>query len=246
MLYHYLDETYKKKNGYWHCVIGGLLVPAELVVDIEIQLNEAISSCNSESEEHPLNKEFKFTSFFETVSDTYKYEVFSKLVDVVFRNDLEILASHAFIEGSVSNKIVDSFGDHQKMIQYLAFVNMSEYLSPLSCTTQIQTVVDMGLNESFKPIYDMYTSIHKTIPSMSSMGFDETHITFKDYRNVPIPLFIESRDSKLIQLSDVIVGLLLASKMENLSPFKSYLYNLMQPIICNIKCHTIEWNKQSA
>ncbi len=242
MLYHYIDETYKECGGYWHCIIGGLLVPAASVVDIEIQLSESIQKCNSDVDSVNPQEEFKCTSFFEEASDQYKYDVLSEFVRVIRNNNLDVLASHAYINKKDASGIAPNFGSHQNMIQMMAFQNMSNFLSPITSSTQVQTVVDLGLNESFKPIYQMYVSGQKNIPIILGMGVDESDISISNFRNLPTPLFIRSEDSKCIQISDVIIGLLLAKKMGTISKFKGSLYETLEPIMPNIGCHSIHWN----
>ncbi|APG27028.1 hypothetical protein A7E78_03780 [Syntrophotalea acetylenivorans] len=246
MIYHYLDETFRQSGGYWHCSIGGLLVPPSQIVDFEIEFSEAIEKCNSEIESSSCNIEFKYSNFFRENSDTYKLAVISEFANIVRSRGLNISISHAKIAEENVRVFGGFFSSPQIAIQYLSATNIKYHLMDITKNQQLQIVVDLGLSESFRPIYDIHSGSTRSIPYMKAMGLNESEITFPNYRNFLAPLYMDSRDSRAIQFSDLVIGLSLARQTGELTGFKADLYQALEPIHSHITINSIEWNKDRA
>lgn len=243
MIYYFVDETYRKSGGYWHCNIGGLLIPPSEIVDFETECSVAIDKCNSDAENAPCNREFKYSNFFRENSDSYKLSVASEFANIIHCRSLHFSISHAIITDHKIASLSSTFSDPQIAIQFLAATNIKYHVSGITKDDQMQLIVDLGLSESFRQIYDIHSGSAKSIPYMKSMGFKEEDITFPNYRNFLAPLFIDSKDSRAIQLSDLVIGLSLAKQTGGLTGFKADLYGALEPIHPHIMINSVEWNK---
>lgn len=244
-LYLYLDETYIKSDDYWHCNIGGAILPASKIYDAELELENCLYAIYQRDNSFPFQEEFKYSRFFSSARDELKMEACSALVSTACNLEIDFLVSHAKI---ATRKIspLSAFCSPQKAIQFLANFNISHYLTEPAKNHLIQTVVDLGLSGSFKSVYDMYYAISRGLKLVKSQGFEDDLISVPNYRNLLPPVFITSQDSRLLQLSDLIIGLLLSRDTGKMSPFKESLLNSLTPIQNRIKLNSVKWNKDDA
>jgi hypothetical protein len=244
--YYYIDECYREHGDYWHCNIGGAAVALERVVDIEIALEEQIYSlalANGFPYSH--GSEFKYSNFFRNTSDEFQLSVARALSTVLSTHDVRFLVSHA----KIRKDKLDALYIGQKpshAIQQLAYVSISHYLSNIVRTQPVQIVVDLGVSESFRPIYDMYAGVLRSIPMMKARGITDSQITIENYRNLPMPLFLDSRDSRILQFSDLLIGLLLSRELKVLTDFKKALLSCLDPVMSNVSVGSVEWNQNAA
>lgn len=244
-IYHYIDECYRENGEYWHCNIGGAIVEIGKVVEAEVALESEIYRLAIRENFPFAQGEFKYTDFFRDTPDEYKIKVAKALTAVVLDLNLGFLVSHATIRKSALVKTGSLFGHPSHQIQQLAFINISNYLSELAASHQVQIVVDLGIAESFRPIYDMYCSGLRSIPMLKARGIADDQITIQNYRNLPRPLFLDSGDSRLLQYSDVVIGLLLARRLGVLTPFKEAMLQCIEPTLKNVHEYSVEWNKDA-
>ena len=242
-IYHYIDECYRENGEHWHCNVGGALVEISKVVQAEVALESEIYRL-ALGEGFPFaQREFKYTDFFRETPDEYKIKVAKALTAVVVDLAIAFLVSHATIRKSALLKI-DPFSAPSLQIQQLAFINIKNYLSDLAVSHQLQIVVDLGISESFRPIYDLYCSAVRGIPMLKARGIADEQITIPNYRNLLRPLFLDSGDSRLLQFSDLLIGLLLARRLGVLTPFKEAMLQCIEPTLKNVREYTVEWNKE--
>lgn len=133
----------------------------------------------------------------------------------------------------------------QQSIQHLAFFNIPFYLSKYTSTSVVQTIVDLGVQESFKPVYDMYVGISRGISAVKRMGLDDGVVSVPNFRNLPVPTFVDSKDSRLLQFSDLLVGLLLAEAIGSLSPLKRALLRELNTLRDRVHFQTVNWKINS-
>ena len=77
---------------------------------------------------------------------------------------------------------------------------------------------------------------------LKARNIDDSQITLKNYRNLPVPLFLDSNDSRLLQFSDLLIGLLLSKETGSLTPFKEELLKRIEPVMKNVQVFSGEWN----
>jgi len=190
--------------------------------------------------------EFKSSNFFEEQSDDVKVDILRGLCRAIAPFDVSFLIGHAFCRSDSLQSLGSVFGTPQRMIQWLAYGNVAFLLAPHTERGIVQVIIDLGLSESFKPMYDMYVGTNRGLLAVRQMGISEELITLPNFRNLPVPLFIDSRDSRLVQLSDVIVGLKLAEKCPPVSDFKSRLIGSINDIGERITVHSAKHILDSA
>jgi hypothetical protein len=134
----------------------------------------------------------------------------------------------------------------QDVIQELAFINIAFILAPYTAESLVQTVVDLGLSESFRPIYQMYVGMSRGLIATKLMGVSDDQITLPNFLNLPVPLFVDSKDSRLIQISDLINGLYLAKEVGKVTAFKKQLLEATSILESRINIHSIDWNAKTA
>lgn len=242
MLYYYVDETYIKHEGYWWCAIGGIIIEPRAVVEAEIALATMIYEKLSGQVGVNPNQEFKFSNFFRDVPDDLKLDICRSMNEVMASFEHKVIVSCAKCESHKLSQIANIAGGNQAAIQLLSFTNVSHFLAPYKDKAIVQLVVDLGLNKAFKPIYRMYVGKAQGIVAAKIMGVTDENITEKNYRNLPIPLFIDSVDSRLMQLSDLLTGLALSKESGRLTGFKARLYEAADASLARAEVSTVEWN----
>lgn len=242
-LYYYVDECYREHSSYWHCNIGGAILQVENVVEAEIALETQIYSLSTTNGFPYAQGEFKCTDFFRETSDEFKLKIAGALTSALLSLNVRFLVSHAMVEKKNLARFGDAFGSPSKAIQQLSYVNIANYLAGPASSNAVQVIVDLGIAESFRPIYDMYCSSVRSIPMLKARGIHDSDITIPHYRNLPRPVFLDSGDSRLLQYSDLLIGLLLARQLHVLTPFKSALLAQIEPIFKNVEVLSVEWNK---
>lgn len=244
--HYYVDESIRKAGEYWHCNIGGALLENSRVVDVEIAMEETIYRL-AKSEGFPYaQREFKYSNFFRDTSDEFKFKVSAELTRVLAEREVRFLVSHAKTHNRHMKSIGPMFGTPSKTIQHFSYVNISKNLAALAATHVVQMVVDLGISESFRPIYEMYASNLKNIPMLKARGISDAHIAIPHYRNLPMPVFLASGESRLLQFSDFLIGLLLCHEVEDLTPFKLKLLEQVGSIMKNVEIISVEHNIDAA
>lgn len=241
MLYYYLDESYAKHAGYWHCMMGGILIQSKEVVQAEFALLDVLAGFRTLTPEE-RQTEFKYSDFFREQRDDIKVEILRGLCGAIASFNVSFLIGHAYCQADRLQSLGSEFGKPQRMIQELAYANVANFLAPHTKRGVVQVIIDLGLSAAFKPIYDMYVGTTRGLLAMKQVGIAEDHITRPNYHNLPVPLFIDSRDSRLIQLSDMIVGITLAGKCTPVSEFKRRLTNSIHAVVKHTTVNSVEWN----
>lgn len=245
-IYYFVDESYCEQGDYWHCNIGGAFVHSANVVPIEIALETQIYQL-AISEGFPYAQgEFKYSHFFRDTSDQFKFKICDALVAVLAQNGVQFLVSHAKIDKKKLGPLTPAFGPPSRAIQHLAHININNYLAGPAETHVVQMIVDLGISESFRPVYDIYASALRSIPMMKARGIQDNQITIANYQRLPRPVFLDSKDSRVLQFSDLLIGLLLSRELDNLTPFKAALIERLAPIMNNVHVRSVEWNKDGA
>jgi hypothetical protein len=246
LLYYYIDETYKTSADYWHCNIGGALINPSLVIPIEIALTQCLHKRLSTVEHVSWQSEFKYSDFFRDADDDLKIELCRTICETVSEFEFKFIISHAKYRKEWLTTLAKFMGGEQKTIQNLAYFNLPYYIAPYTATSLVQTIVDLGLSESFKPIYQMYVGAARGIVAFKGMGLLDEDISRPNFQNLPTPLFVDSKDSRLIQLSDLLNGLLLAKEMGEMTEFKQKLLDATSSLENRISLHTVEWKKMES
>jgi hypothetical protein len=245
-IYYFVDESYREHGEYWHCNIGGAFVHSNDVVDLDIAIETEIYRL-AISEGFPYAQgEFKYTSFFPDTSDEFKLKVCTALADVFAKLDVRFLISHAFVNTKELEHLTPAFGPPAHVIQRLAHINTNSYLAKPTETHIVQMVVDLGISESFRPIYDIYAGALRSIPMLKARGITDDQITIANYRRLPRAVFMDSKDSRVLQFSDMLIGLTLSRDLQVLTPFKTSLLERLAPIMHNVQVLSVEWNKDGA
>lgn len=193
-----------------------------------------------------FSQEFKYSDFFRSVDDAKKLDIANAICKTAIALDIRFLVSYAKCRTDRLEPIAKSMGGCQAAIQMLAFMNVSNFLAPHTSQYPVQTVVDLGLSESFRPIYQMYVGHARGLIAVKMMGIRDDQITIPNYSNLPVPLFVDSHDSRLIQLSDLLIGTLLAKNMQQSTGFKGKLIDTVACLDSRIALHSIEWNANKA
>jgi hypothetical protein len=163
------------------------------------------------------------------------------LAEELLKHGTRFVVSHAKIK---TNRLPDlrPIENPSQQIQHLAYVNIDHHLAPLCATHVVQRVVDLGISESFRPIYEMYVAGTRGLALLKARGIPDALITVKNYQNSPIPLFLRSQESRLLQVSDLIIGVLLARETNQMTPFKNSILQALTPILENVSVFSAQWN----
>jgi len=241
-LYYFVDESFREQSDYWHCNIGGAFVDSANVVLIDIAIEtELYRLAIGEGFPHAQG-EFKFSSFFPDTADEFKLKVCAALANVFAHHNIRFLISHAKIAKKKIGPLTCAFGPPSRAIQHLAHININNYLAQPAESHVVQMIVDLGISESFRPIYDIYAGAVRNIPMMKARGIRDDQITVANYQRLPRPVFLDSKDSRVLQFSDLLIGLLLARDLQVLTPFKASLLEQLAPIMHNVQIVSVEWS----
>jgi len=243
--YYFVDESYCEHGDYWHCNIGGAILPSASAVSTEIDLEtQTYQVAESEGCLPYAQDEFKYSNFFREAPDEFKFKVCDALSAVFVRDGVGFLVSHAKIDKKKLSPLTPEFGSPSHQIQLLAYLNIQHnYLAELSKTQVVQMIVDLGISKSFRPVYEMYASVVRSIPMLKARGISDDQITIPNYQRQPRPVFLDSKDSRVLQFSDLVIGLLLSEIVGNLTPFKAALIERIAPIRRNVQLMSNEWNR---
>ncbi len=245
-IYYYVDESFREDREYWHCNIGGALLENARVVDTEIEMEHTIYNL-AISEGFPYAQgEFKYSDFFRETSDEFKFKISAELARILLERGVRFLVSHAKIHKRHMKALAPPFGTPSRAIQQLSYVNINNYLAAPAATHVVQMIVDLGISESFRPVYDMYAGALRSIPMLKARGITDDQITISNYRNLPRPVFLASQDSRLLQFSDLLIGLLLCREVGALTPFKLKLVEQLSAMMKYVESVSVEWNKDAA
>lgn len=244
MKYFYVDETYDTTKPVWEACIGGLIVKPEDVVEIEYALHQVIQQAPGLE---PIERqcEFKCSEFFRNQNDQSKIFILEGLCDALLKFEFAFLASHAKCSSAELEKFNAHFNNKERAIQHLAFQNVHRYLEPYTQIGCVQTIVDLGLHESFRPVYEIYALSARGLNATRDIENDETQITIRNFRQHLTPVFLDSKDSRLLQLSDTLIGLELASKNQQLTPFKQQLFQATRCLENHMTVHTVDFTVQN-
>ena len=203
------------------------------VVSHEIDISLLIAQGFNNGNGCHLSNEIKYTDIFSMKSsDEDKLLYLSKCINYIKGIECEILVSHCSCSDGAM-EIVNMPGkkiDGQKQIQSLAWHNYSRHIKEITKDSLVQAIVDLGLSESFRPIYNMYQSIIRGVVDAKFFEIDDENITIPNFRNILPPVFIDSRDSRLIQISDVIIGSYNACNKEKRSDFSKRVHDVIMVI----------------
>lgn len=244
-LYFYVDETYREAAGYWHCNIGGTLLPADAVLEAEFALEACLVDLHQTDGLADFREEFKYTAFFPGASDDLKIRACTRLAEALMAFDPSFIVSHAKIATRKLESLT-AFGPPAQAIQHLAHFNVSHALAAPAAENLIQIVVDLGLSEAFRPVYDVYASSARGLKVVKAQRLQNVHISVPHYMQLLPPVFADSKDSRLIQFSDLLIGLLLAEQTDQLTLFKTALLGCLAPLMHRVKRLSVEWNRDDA
>jgi hypothetical protein len=242
--YIYIDESFQQHSGFWHCNIGGMILPSEMAVDTEIALEQRLTELAQEAGLEGRVSECKFSNFLRGASDEFKFRVCGAIAELLSSSGIEFLISHAMCR-------TDRLAMFAPMrpnlaIQLLAHLNIPVYLADLTSKNVVQVIIDLGLSEAFRPVYDIYSGSSKSIPHMKAAGVADDQITVPNFKRLPPPVFVDSVHSRILQFSDLLVGLVLSREIGALTGFKSALLDAFKPAVERVKLFTVDWNANAA
>lgn len=243
--YFYVDESFQQKHGYWHCNIGGMLLGSAQAVDVEIALEtDLLQRAKSAGLSTPVS-ECKYSNFLRGTPDDFKLEVCKSIARLLIQHKARFLVSHAKCRNSqlsLFKGLTPSLA-----IQQLAHFNVvSAYLEKITDQEIVQVIVDLGLSEAFRPVYNIYAGAIQSIPNLVAHGIGDKQITIPNFRRLPAPVFMDSARSRVLQFSDLIIGLLLSKELNAMTSFKQSLFEAIEPLLGITSFHSIEWNANGA
>ncbi len=243
--YFYVDESFQQKQGYWHCNIGGMLLGSAQAVDVEIALEtDLLQRAKSAGLLMPVS-ECKYSNFLRGTPDDFKIEVCKSFASLLIQHEARFLVSHAKCRNSqlgLFKGLTPALA-----IQQLAHFNVvSSYLAKLTDQGVVQVIVDLGLSEAFRPVYNVYAGAIQSIPNLVAQGIGNDQITIPNFRRLPPPVFMDSARSRILQFSDLVIGLLLSRELNAMTNFKQSLFEAIEPLLSITSFHSVEWNANVA
>lgn len=246
MLYHFIDESYTPTpvSGIWHCYIGGPLIDGSRLAELEVELAKVIWTADrGEAFRDGLRRpvlpirEFGSTDFFCDLgySDDELLVIFRNLLAVMKQFDVKYLISavssprRAFAR---FRKIFPRQGGLE--IQDRAFQEIPFHLAPRAQDELIQMVIDLGLSESFQKEYEMYVSSATSLVSVIAVAGDDDGVALRQWRNLPCPVFISSKSSRVMQMTDMVVGLCRWKAEGSTGSFKQLLYDAFEMYLSDV------------
>ena len=241
MRYLYLDESYRLVDDHWHCVIGGLLLPPEVSVDLEMAYVDAVKSFPSVTTEEFLG-EIKSTAFFTQQNDDIKLQILSALTKCTLEHGGQGFISHAVCR---ADRLPFQKTQHGHGIQVLAYMVVHHIIEHHLKGEFIQIVVDLGRSAGFNNIYDLYVGAISGLPQARWLEIPDELLIHPGYRNMPMPLFLDSRNSRLIQFADFIAGIGLKKYIGNCSAFGTAMCETVEPLFATAIVNSQEWNRDA-
>lgn len=243
--YFYVDESFQQKQGHWHCNIGGMLLGSAQAVDVEIALEtDLLQRAKSAGVSTPVS-ECKYSNFLRGTPDDFKLDVCKSVASLLLQHKARFLVSHAKCRSSqlgLFKGLTPSLA-----IQQLAHFNVvSSYLAKITDQEIVQVIVDLGLSEAFRPVYNVYAGAIQSVPNLVAQGIGDDQITIPNFRRLPAPVFMDSARSRVLQFSDLLIGLLLSRELNALTSFKQSLLQAFEPLLGVTTFHSVEWNANVA
>ena len=110
----------------------------------------------------------------------------------------------------------------------------------------VQVIVDLGLSDAFRSVYNIYAGALQSIPQLVAHGIGVDQITIPNFNRLPPPVFMDSARSRILQFSDLLIGLLLSRELNALTDFKQSLLDAVSPLLDVTRVHSVEWNANAA
>ncbi len=184
--------------------------------------------------------EIKTTQFLDqTYEDEVKFQLLRQLVNILVKFDIKFLISHVKL---TKKHQLEMSCTQEEYIQSYTFWQLGNHLKEFSKDNHIQVIIDGGLDKGFSNVYKLYAESFRGC-AFASYFSGEKDISVPNFKNIAPPVFIDSKDSKLVQLSDIVIGLSLKKQMNQLNPFSQKLYDELRPLISNIIIKPIELQK---
>lgn len=234
MRYLYIDESFNKvaEHGRHYCCVGGVIVQADELVDLELDLVSTIwKHDKADWTKHegiglPILPEFEFkaTNFYHTypkmkgdprsetkfpLNDDDRIELFKALLADLRHHDVEFVVSLFESTKMAISRYVEIFKvKHQLTVLDMGFRHLTFMLEPWTNDDVLQMVIDLGVDTTFmKLTYEIYSSFYKHLSAVRASARDDSFIAMKNPSNVPCPTFLASHTSRVMQMADMVVGL---------------------------------------
>lgn len=247
MKYYYLDETTKQFEGYWHGIVGGLIIKPEQINDINYAINDQLNAILVEDNEIKGMQEIHLNNLFSNVNDDdLKLNVLNAAIQEIRKRDVKFMVSYAKIKKDRMSEFPSFFGgDPHKCILNLAFFNVRYFIQKITEKELLQLIIDAGFNASYKSLHNIYMNIKRGVDNARVFERTKTRISTPNFMNILPPAFVDSRDERLIQISDVIIGVQMWKQEGNISEFKQKIIDIVDVLRPEVEVYEVEWNKKS-
>ena len=245
MKYYYLDETSKQFGGYWHGIIGGALIEPKKINDLNYAINDQLNKILVVDNEIKGMQEIHINNLFPDIDDDdLKLHGLEVAIHEIKKSGVKFLLSYAkFKKDKI--KELQSFGkEPEKMIFTLAFLNVSYWVQEITKYGLLQMIIDAGFNDSYKRLHDIYMSKKRSV-DIVRLFWDESIISTPNFRNILSPAFVDSRDERLIQISDAVIGVEMWKQQGSVSEFKQKIIDIVSVLDSQIEVNEVEWNKKN-
>lgn len=249
MKYIYLDETTKKFDKKWYGIVGGPVVKPNQINPINYAINDTFNDILIEDNEIKGMEELHLNDIFPSVkNDDLKFKALNSAMQILRDSGIKFLVSCAFVQTNNINPMSVNMlgrGRPEYYILSLAYFNIPYFIQDMTENEPVQLIIDAGFDPSYKKqIHPIYLSTKEGIDNARVFkNWREGQISTPNYTNILPPAFVDSKDERLTQISDLIVGVQMWKLENKLSNFKKQIIKAVDILNPQIELHVIEWNK---
>lgn len=232
--YCYVDESYKKFGGYHHCIVGGLVINPVHVIKINLAINDILNEKLVLNNQILGMQEMHLNDLFpEVPDDEMKFEVLNSVIREVSNWDFKIFTFHLKYPNEEMKKLMEVWKDYEIRFMYRAtFLRLYPIIKNHYKGALLQTIVDAGFDRSFKKqVHPVYMFFKEILQNSRIFQEQRQDAPLKDIEAWDFtPVFTDSRDERLIQLVDMVIGKSMWQIDKNISPFKQKVTKILSQL----------------
>ncbi|MBW1795180.1 MAG: DUF3800 domain-containing protein [Deltaproteobacteria bacterium] len=248
MYYFYLDESNKEIGDNQHCMMGGILISPDNSFEIRSRMNSTLNKIlRKNGGIFGFSTELHFSDFLREWDDKTKLHVLKEITKLLDANLItDIIISHCFMSKKIVYEHSKSWTGPFSALMQLTYWNLLRKFHNYSQDSLIQFIIDGAFQESFKKIADGYSAF-KIGADMGRELFKEEYKPLIDYKKLLEPVYIDSKDSRHIQISDIILGVCMVKETCDNgfeTPYKKQIADLFDDYYSDFNWLRIHANKE--
>jgi len=174
--------------------------------------------------------------------DALKFNALNAVIDEIKKHDVKFILSHAKIQEEETKNFLIYKNNPNDLILYLAFFNIPYWVQDITDNSLVQFIIDAGFDRSYKKLHNIYMTRKNGIDNARFLEGYETCISTPNYINLLPPAFVDSQDERLIQISDLVIGVQRWKLEGKETDFRNRIIGIVDKLNGNIELREVHWN----